>query len=161
MPEEDVQMKLLYLLQFKEMEDRHERIVEACEKTFQWIFEDAGSQSLEESWENYWEGVPDESPKDAQWISFTQWLASNSSLYWITGKAGSGKSTLIKYIAKDERTLKNLKGWTPGGTIITASYFFWNSGTSMQMSQQGLLQSLLFQILSSYPALTRNLFPER
>ena len=161
MPEEHVQAKLLALLKFEEMEDRHERIVEAYEKTFQWIFQDPESESSEASWENFWEDKPDESPEEARWISFTQWLASNSSLYWITGKAGSGKSTLIKYVAQDPRTLQYLKRWIPGGTLVTASYFFWNSGTSMQMSQKGLLQSLLFQILSSYPALTNSLFPER
>jgi hypothetical protein len=169
MLEEDVQKKLLALLEFEEMEDRHERIVEAYERTFQWIFQDPDSEpwaeswaeSWEKSWEKYWEEAPGDSPEEARWISFTQWLASNSSLYWITGKAGSGKSTLIKYVVQDQRTLEYLKRWAPDGTIVTASYFFWNSGTNMQMSQQGLLQSLLHQILLSYPALTSSLLPER
>jgi hypothetical protein len=159
--EEDVQEKLLALLQFEEMEDRHERIVEAFEKTFQWIFQDPESESWDESFEKYWEEAAGESPQEARWISFTQWLASSSSLYWITGKAGSGKSTLIKYVAQDQRTLECLKRWAPDGAIITASYFFWNSGTCMQMSQQGLLRSLLHQILSIYPALTCSLLPGR
>ncbi|KAE9370087.1 hypothetical protein N431DRAFT_411184 [Stipitochalara longipes BDJ] len=159
--EGDIQKKLLALLEFEEMEDRHERIAEAFEKTFQWIFMDPNSKSWDESWSYNRGEAPGESPQGARWISFTQWLASSSSLYWITGKAGSGKSTLIKYIAQDQRTLEYLKRWTPAGKIVTASYFFWNSGTSMQMSQQGFLQSLLHQILSSCPALTCSLLPQR
>lgn len=159
--EERFAEKLLALLAFEGMEDRYGRIVEAYEKTFQWIFQDADSEPLEESRENHWGGPLDESMEEARWISFTHWLNSNSSLYWITGKAGSGKSTLIKYVAQDLRTLEYLKRWVSGGTLVTASYFFWNSGTSMQMSQQGLLQSLLHQILSSYPAITSSLLPAR
>jgi hypothetical protein len=144
-PKNAVHEKLLALLKFEEMEDRHERIAEAFEKTFQWIFHDLDS----------------ESPQETRWVSFAGWLASSSSLYWITGKAGSGKSTLIKYVAQDRRTINYLTKWALAGTLVTASYFFWNSGTSLQMSQQGLLRSLLHQILSSCPELTCRLLPER
>ncbi|OCL01222.1 hypothetical protein AOQ84DRAFT_221068, partial [Glonium stellatum] len=37
--------------------------------------------------------------------------------------------------------------------LVTGSYFFWNSGYSMQKSQTGLLQSLLYQVLSACPDL--------
>ncbi|PMD28842.1 hypothetical protein L207DRAFT_574642 [Hyaloscypha variabilis F] len=144
-PKHAVHEKLLALLKFEEMEDRHERIAEAFDKTFQWIFHDLDS----------------ESPQETRWVSFAEWLASSSSLYWITGKAGSGKSTLIKYVAQDRRTINYLKIWASAETLVTASYFFWNSGTSMQMSQQGLLRSLLHQMLSSCPELTCKLLPER
>jgi hypothetical protein len=81
-PNEHITERIIASLKFNAMEDRHERIAEAYKKTFEWIFSD-----------------PDTEPcKKASWISFSKWLESSSSLYWITGKAGSGKSTLIKYI---------------------------------------------------------------
>jgi hypothetical protein len=144
-PKEHLREILIASLKFKTMEDRHERIVEAYEKTFEWIFND-----------------PDPEPcRKAPWINFSKWLESSSSLYWITGKAGSGKSTLIKYIYEDPRTAEHLERWATEGNLATAAHFFWNSGTDMQMSRMGLMQSLLHQILSACPALTSLLFPKR
>ena len=39
---------------------------------------------------------------------FADWLHSNKSLFWITGKPSSGKSTLMKYLVQDSRTQKAL-----------------------------------------------------
>jgi hypothetical protein len=140
--EQQLQAKLLARLRFAEMTDRQVRIAEAYEKTFEWIFREPAST-----------GSP--------WTDFTQWLELGSSLYWITGKAGSGKSTLIKYVYQDSRTFEYLKKWAAGVSLVTAAYFFWNSGTSMQMSQQGLLQSILYQILSSCPKFIPHILPRR
>jgi hypothetical protein len=35
--------------------------------------------------------------------------------------------------------------WAAGCRLITATYFFWNSGIRLQMSKMGLLRSLLTQ----------------
>ena len=80
-----LQRKLLDLLHFPEISERHNRIMVAHEHTFHWVFEDPASG-----------GTP--------WPSFTEWLRSGSGVYWITGKAGSGKSTLMKFIYNDART---------------------------------------------------------
>jgi hypothetical protein len=78
-----LQRRVLGSLHYAGMEDREERIVDAFGSTFQWIFKD--------------------SPNDQRkWDNFKNWLGSDSQLYWITGKAGSGKSTLIKYICERE-----------------------------------------------------------
>lgn len=66
-------------LRYEGMEDREERITEAYDTTFQWVFEDPLATQV-------------------KWSDFKTFLRSDTSLYWITGKAGSGKSTLIKYV---------------------------------------------------------------
>ncbi|KAI1327036.1 hypothetical protein F5Y16DRAFT_421219 [Xylariaceae sp. FL0255] len=66
----------------------------------------------------------------------------------ICGKAGSGKSTLMKYIYKDQRTLDFLNRWAQHG-LKTASFFFYGHGNPLQKSQKGLLRSLLYEILSN------------
>ena len=150
----------LYRLHYPGMEDREGRIAQAHEKTFQWIFEDGDL-------------------RQTGWSNFREWLGSDSQLYWITGKAGSGKSTLMKYIcypnneASDRRMLQGagvvcgshclgyLQEWAGDSRVITAVFFFWNSGVELQMSQQGLLLSLLYQVLRQAPSLIATVSPRR
>jgi len=76
-------------------------------------------------------------------------------------KAGSGKSTLMKYICNHETTLEALGTWADGVPLFTASFFFWNAGFPMQKSQLGLLQSLLYQVLRACPALVTEVCPPK
>ena len=137
-----LQRTLIESLRFAEMTDRHHRIVEAYEKTFQWLF------------------LPGNANQQ-KWTDFSGWLEGNSTLYWVTGKPGSGKSTLMKYIYGDKRTMDHLKTWAAGVPLVTAAFFFWNSGTRMQMSEVGFLQSILSQVLTERPALIPRILPER
>ena len=137
-----LQRTLIDSLRFSEMADRHHRIVEAHDKTFQWLFR------------------PDDANQQ-KWTDFSEWLEGESTLYWVTGKAGSGKSTLMKYIHGDKRTMDHLKTWAAGVPLVTAAFFFWNSGTRMQMSEVGFLQSMLSQVLTERPALIPRILPER
>ncbi|KAF3808211.1 hypothetical protein GCG54_00006828 [Colletotrichum gloeosporioides] len=84
-----------------------------------------------------------------------------SVLYWVTGKPGSGKSTLMKFLSDDARLQPQLEGWQKDIPVHIASFFFWNSGTMMQMSREGLLQSLLHQTIRNFPQDISKLFPER
>jgi hypothetical protein len=74
-------------------------------------------------------------------------------VFWIGGKAGSGKSTLMKFIHDHPCTKAALRVWAGPATLITASYFFWSSGSHLQKSQEGLLQTLLYDILTKRPSL--------
>jgi len=107
------------------MNARRSTITTSHQKTFQWIFDD----SIQRPWD-----------------SFIHWLKSDDkSFYWISGKAGSGKSTLMKFIIDNDETKKVLLERNPNTTIL--SFFFWNSGTKLQRSISGMLCSLLHQIL--------------
>jgi hypothetical protein len=89
------------------------------------------------------------------------WLRAGSGIFWVTGKPGSGKSTFMKYMADDGRTQRVLDGWAHPQTVLTASHYFWIAGTSMQKSQQGLLQELLMQIFRQQPELIESIVSER
>jgi NACHT domain-containing protein len=104
--------------------------------------------------------------KTCQWIfdktNFIDWLrSSNNHPYWISGKAGSGKSTLMKFICNNPRTMENLQRWAALQNLFLGSHFFWSAGTPMQKSQEGMLQTLLFQTLSQYPDLAPVACPQR
>lgn len=86
-------------------------------------------------------------------IRFVEWLRAQNGHFWIQGKPGSGKSTLMKFIAHHPETHHCLKSWAKDKPLVVAHFFFWNSGTSLQKTQEGLLRSLLFEILSQAPEL--------
>jgi len=99
-------------------------------------------------------------PRQAQWDNFLSWLEGNGQVYWINGKAGSGKSTLMTYICEDERTKTALHQWSGSKQVIIAKFFFWNTGSEMQRSQQGLFRSLLYQLFEQNEQLISSAFPE-
>ena len=81
-------------------------------------------------------------------IKFGRWLRGKnpSQIYWISGKPGSGKSTLMKYAMDHRRTLKLLQRYSYSKWII-AGYFFHDRGTKVQKSIDGFLRDILRQIL--------------
>jgi len=133
----DYRRRYLESLSFPDMKRRQETIKEAHEMTFQWIFKTK------------------ETHMEARRCSdFVQWLEHDHSIYWINGKAGSGKSTLMSYIYQDDRTHSSLKAWSGTKEFCTLVFFFWNAGSNLEKSSEGLLRSLLHQVLEKHPQLT-------
>jgi hypothetical protein len=67
----------------------------------------------------------------------------------------------MKYLVSEERTRAHLQSWAGPKTLVIASFFFWITGTEMQKSQEGLLQSLLYEVLKQCPSLIPSTFPSR
>ena len=123
------------------MDLRFEEVSEAHQSTFQWVYQ------------NKRDG--------RKWDSLSDWLTSDGQIYWVNGKAGSGKSTLMRFIYGHSETLKLLQKWSGGKEIMIAKYFFWNSGSEEQRSQAGLFRSLLFEVLNQRRDLIRHIFPNK
>ncbi|KLO81160.1 small s protein [Fusarium fujikuroi] len=83
---------------------------------------------------------------DLIWDCFSTWLQSDDKLFWIRGKPGSGKSTLIKFVLENDNTKRLLHSRRPNTRIL--SHFFWKIGNEPQNSIRGLLCSLLYDLLS-------------
>lgn len=128
--------KFLEALHFSDMRARHGKIQAAHAQTFGWIFQDQAP-----SGQSY--------PQ----IKFREWLRTQNGTFWIYGKPGSGKSTLMKYLCDDRRTKENLQVWAGTKKLGIAKFFFWNAGSVLQKSQEGLLRSILFEILRQCPEL--------
>jgi hypothetical protein len=58
----------------------------------------------------------------------------------------------MKYLYNEPHTRQFLQSWVQKKPLITAGFFFWNSGTDMQMSQMGLMQTLLYESLQRISA---------
>ncbi|KAF2191676.1 hypothetical protein K469DRAFT_718697, partial [Zopfia rhizophila CBS 207.26] len=119
-------------LHFSVIEDRLQSIPAVHEGTFEWIFDS-----------------PDGDAERQQEINFTEWLGNTrgENLFWVTGKPGSGKSTLMKHLFRNSRIFPSLEIWSGASPGIIAGFFFWSSGTNLQMSSIGLLRSLLYESL--------------
>ena len=122
---------LLKSLRFEYMAQRQATVESAHEQTFGWVLDPS-------------------SP-----VKFDDWLRSQDGIYWVMGKAGSGKSTLMKFLLNHMKTAESLRSWAGPKRLVTASFFFWNAGPSIQKSQEGLFRSLLYEILSQCPELIR------
>lgn len=68
-------------------------------------------------------------------VDFPSWLQdsdnSSSSIYWIQGKPGSGKSTLMKFAMMDPRLL-NLLQTSERLPYVISGFFFHDRGTLEQ-----------------------------
>lgn len=135
---------VLNSLYYPRMMERREWISEAHRQTFGWALQAK---------------VPTDT--SAPWDDLQLWLREGNGVYWLTGKAGSGKSTLMKFIQQADQTQQYLEQWAHPLPCIRASFYFWNPGTSMQKSQLGLLQCLLYEILSQRPDLIGKILPPR
>ncbi|KAM0306896.1 hypothetical protein ACHAPM_001474 [Fusarium culmorum] len=117
-----IQRRILLRLSFARQDDRKDNIKNAHHKTLNWAL-----------------------------TRLSPWLLEGSGIYWIFGKAGSGKSTLMKYLAYHKDTELVLDQWACGTKLIICRFFFYALGQTEQRSQLGLLRSLLYQILVIYP----------
>ncbi|KAL4732217.1 hypothetical protein ACLX1H_001226 [Fusarium chlamydosporum] len=166
--ERKIELEQLFIsrLCYDTMQERTSTIKDAHKGTFRWIFEDNST------------------------TSFKDWLVSDRSLYWITGKPGSGKSTLMKYLLQpinqsendindsEESTTylrssesaarpqgrceKYLQQWAGDEHNLTiVSFHFWAIGSELQKSQEGLFRTLLVQLLRAHPEVIPMIAPLR
>ncbi|KAL1623190.1 hypothetical protein SLS54_004677 [Diplodia seriata] len=122
---------ILESLQYSTMASRYLTVRKAHEKTFHWVFDSQSSEST--------------NPRSQ--FAFHNWLRSGTGIFWVSGKPGSGKSTLMKYLCEHSKATESLKAWAGSHHLVIAKFFFWHAGTSMQKSLEGLLQSIVFEIL--------------
>ncbi|KAM0281709.1 hypothetical protein ACHAO9_010549 [Fusarium lateritium] len=156
------QERILNSLAFDEMHLRYQAVHIAHEDTFNWIYEPidrdvSGDDHDYRASENILQ-MQAKSRED-----FITWLSSNaplSPIFHISGKLGSGKSTLMKYLCSHPRTKEELSKWAGTRRLVLPSFFFWRNGTRAQKSLEGLCRSLIHHILKERPDLIPEVFPE-
>jgi hypothetical protein len=130
--------RLLQSLKFPEMYSRQNNIMEPEDVTFErifWSFDRIASSFPETPLEDEVGSSDDpeepdtpSSPEssgslkydsfdmgevDRIWQDLVDWLRSDEPLFWIQGKPGSGKSTLVKSITSYKATQRLLDAWNP------------------------------------------------
>lgn len=119
----NTETELLPALSFDVMHDREERIDPAFDRTCDWLLA-PGNRT------------------DAPLKPLQSWLSSESeSMLWISGEAGSGKSTLMKFPAQEitDRRLKH--AFVDDSTIVAKSFFYKadNHEFKLRMSRAGMM----------------------
>ncbi|MCJ1431234.1 hypothetical protein MMC27_000585 [Xylographa pallens] len=118
----DEEKECLQSLYFTEMDARHQNIKQPLSETCGWLFRHRDYQD---------------------------WYTKGSGLLWLKGKAGSGKSSLVK------RAVQEMENDVQKGNTLIAKYFFNARGTLLEKSYTGLVRSMVHQILTqSRPLLT-------
>jgi len=138
----EAEQSILRWLNFRQGFWRYEEVPFAYRKTFEWIFEHSSSMD--------------------QWSDFSHHLSDHENFlpYFIMGKAGSGKSTLMKFIVEHQKTKLALARWAGPLKLLTLKFFFWNLGTALQKNIAGMLRSLLHEVLSKFPELIPAVLPD-
>ncbi|CAG8221817.1 unnamed protein product [Penicillium olsonii] len=116
---------LLESLRFEQLDNRESNIQTAHIKTCQWLL-----------------SHPD----------YEKWLDPGKSIQhhgflWISGKAGTGKSTIMKFAYANMKRKDHNRG------PLTAAFFFNARGGYLEKSILGMYRSLLLQLLKGYPDL--------
>jgi len=122
-------------LRFPDMSLRKDAIRPTYRKTFEWIFDT-----------NH---------------SFRSWLQYGTGIFWISGQAGSGKSTLMKFISDHASTHSMLETWASPFVSHSLDFYFWYTGSQLQKSQEGLLRSILHDVFKKCPDLLPKVVPRR
>ncbi|KAI1740083.1 prion-inhibition and propagation-domain-containing protein [Xylaria scruposa] len=137
--EEQCRTKIVNQLWFRKMAERKDMIDKPSSRSLHWSLEPPS--------------------KEVEWDDLSAWLESGSDVYWISGKAGSGKSTLMKYLLENQKTTELLKSWGDTRTVAIAAFFLYELGTVEQKSPEGLYRAFLYYILAAEPALVPILLP--
>ncbi|KAH6679845.1 Alpha/Beta hydrolase protein [Plectosphaerella plurivora] len=135
---EGFDVHILKALRYKSMNAWQDRIIEAQKYTCDWLVD------LKE-------------PPDSFW----NWLNKPvEPIFWVSGKAGSGKSTLMRYIHEHSDVDENLKRWAGADQVTKAAFFFSEQAEKLLSSREGMLRSVLYQVLSSQTNLISHAYPE-
>ncbi|XPS91100.1 hypothetical protein M3J09_000523 [Ascochyta lentis] len=127
----NAQQNILDSLRYSRMEERKLQINEAQTGTYGWIL-DPEFRTIPQS------------------DSLLDWLSScteSRRIYWIYGKPGSGKSTMMRFLGRNISTLDHMLPWTKNKPLLRIQHFFWNPGSELQKSIHGFLRALLCQLL--------------
>jgi hypothetical protein len=95
---------ILKSLAFSDMCARYEAVADAHEQTYRWIFDSKIDDKDDKDDKNY---LVKAAARDA----LHSWLSAGTGIFHISGKLGSGKSTLMKYLCGHPSTKALLNEW--------------------------------------------------
>ncbi|KAK1758027.1 hypothetical protein QBC47DRAFT_132299 [Echria macrotheca] len=176
-----IQHRILTDLGFEGMYGRYDAVDDAHYKTFRWIYKGArplrrssndayqSDNSSSDGYDSDQHGSDDfgldrgllgqDSAKIDARDRLLGWLANGDGIFHISGKLGSGKSTLMKFLCEHDMTSSFLQVWAGDRTLVLVNFFFWKPGSFLQRSLIGLTRSLLHDVLQAAPHLIPRVFP--
>jgi len=142
-------------LYFDDMFARQQSIMPQSHGTYDWVL--SGKSPLEA---HRWSEHHIEHDIELRGSLFRR-LQDERTVFWVNGKAGSGKSSLMSFIESDKWTEAALKVWARTRKLYTFSFFFWRPGSPLQKSIAGLLRSILYQLSKAIPSVVARIISNR
>lgn len=165
---------VLRRLYFDDMYKRADSITDATEGTFDWLLanEDTSSdtssatqssdsdepQTSEQFREQY-----ECQRREENSTKISAFLEDGKGVFFLRGKPGSGKSTLMKYLTAGrgrQKVDQRLRKWAGQKRLIRVSTMFLLHGTPLQRSLEGFWRTFFFELFCVYPDLVDVLFPD-
>ena len=141
----DASRHIMSSLYFPRMDERRLNIHDAEPGTYLWILDS-----------NFY--------AERQIDSLVDWLSSSQDrrgLYWVYGKPGSGKSTMMRFLEHQIVMPSHLLPWARNKSVVKLHHFFWGPGSELQKSIVGLLRALLGQLLNHEPLLVSQIIHDK
>ncbi|KAK1711695.1 hypothetical protein BDP67DRAFT_438301 [Colletotrichum lupini] len=137
----EAENKTLDSLYFDAIFQRENSVSDAVSNTFAWIL-------LEET-----------QNREAMSQSLHSFLADEGEVFFVCGKAGSGKSTLMKFLSHHSSVRETLVDCASKRKLVIVNTFFWSSGDPLQKSLEGFYRAVLFHTLRQCPELLETVIP--
>jgi hypothetical protein len=174
--------KIIESLHFPEVDQRQDSIAHAARETFEWLLdsdvaledelvarEQAASIRLHSlggyGWGQEWKKPREELQRHLLRVEaateLQKWLRHGNGVFWVSGQAASGKSTLMKFTYNSDTTHHLLREWAGRSPLSVASHYFWHSGSSLEKSHEGLYRALLLRVFRENPQLIKVACPDR
>ena len=108
-------------LDFQERQDRFDQIEPAHQGTLDWLYE--------------------------RQTDLSTWIDNGAGIYWIRGKAGSGKSILMKSLHQSMSEKLAQEEYRSSSSKANIWFFFHERGSYLQNSFEGLLRATIVQLM--------------
>lgn len=138
---------LLRRLYFDDMYTRVENVTDAAEGTFDGFLKDHNAPMT------LW-----------QTTRISAFFEDRNGIFFLSGKPGSGKSTLMKFLLSGHGQRKaqdSLQKWAGQKRLIRVSMMFLLHGTPLQRSLEGFYRTIFFELLCQFPRFMEILFPDQ
>lgn len=165
---------VLRRLYFNDMYKREDNITDATDGTFDWLLtdEDVTSNTSTQmptsdadeykTIRQFWEGDERERRRESS-AKISDFLELGGGVFFLRGKPGSGKSTLMKYLTGGhgkQKVDERLRKWAGQKRLIRVSTMFLLLGSPLQRSLEGFYRTFFFELLCQCPDFGDILFPK-
>ncbi|WDK10949.1 hypothetical protein CGRA01v4_02228 [Colletotrichum graminicola] len=120
--EQTNRQRILDALRVPEMRQRYDQLSDAAQGTFNWLIQSSK--------------IPDH---PELLVPLSTWLSDGKGIFHISGKPGSGKSTLMKLVAESRDAASLLDSWAGEEKFVKASVFIWKYGDAIQRTVNGVV----------------------
>lgn len=166
---------VLRRLYFEDMYKRADNITDATDGTFDWLLTNDDPSSSASTTSSSSDDNEPETPsqqldeeerqrrqENAEKIS--EFFEQSGGAFFLRGKPGSGKSTLMKYLTEGRgrpRVDHKLRNWAGQKKLVCVSTMFLLHGTPLQRSLEGFYRTFFFELFCQCPEYMDILFPKR